>query len=159
MTIRPLLSSVTSLWPFGHRYHNKHWLWQLLHIYAPSQPCRSRFTYQQPMIFAQYCTIFQMKPFSSYFQMHLSYVQDNVHTKLQWVDPDILSPLNVNNSYALCDNIYHTVKVKRYSDRVEMNVDGGRYPVASNITGDARFNGTVYVGGTPSKERQRSYFV
>ena len=28
MTIRPLLSSVTSLWPFGHRYHNKHWLCQ-----------------------------------------------------------------------------------------------------------------------------------
>ena len=85
--------------------------------------------------------------------MHLSYILNNVHTKLEWVDPFFRSPENVNNSYALCDNIYHTVNVKRYIDHVELDVDGGSI-VASNITDSGGFTGTVYVGGIPSKEEE-----
>ena len=82
--------------------------------------------------------------------MVLSYVQNNVLTTLQWVDPLMASPENVNNSYALCDNIYHTVNVRRSSAEVEMDVDR-RNSVKSNIT-DGELNGTVYVGGIPSKD-------
>jgi hypothetical protein len=64
------------------------------------------------------------------------------------LDPAITSPENVNNSYALCDNIYHTVNVKRSSGVVEMDVDR-QYSVKSNIT-DEELLGTVYVGGIPS---------
>lgn len=88
--------------------------------------------------------------------MHVTYVQNNVRTKLEWVHPDIVSPENVNNSYALCNNIYHTVNVKRYVDRVELDVDGGGSVVSSNITDDSGFTGSVYVGGIPSKEEDSS---
>jgi hypothetical protein len=59
-------------------------------------------------------------------------------------------PESVNNSYALCDNIYHTVNVRRSSAEVEMDVDR-KNSVKSNIT-DGELNGTVYVGGIPSKD-------
>jgi hypothetical protein len=81
--------------------------------------------------------------------MVLSYVQNNVLTTLQWVDPAMTSPENVNNSYALCDNIYHTVNVRRSNAEVEMDVDR-QNSVRSNIT-NGELNGAVYVGGIPSE--------
>ena len=87
--------------------------------------------------------------------MVLSYVQNNVLTTLNWVDPAITSPENVNSSYALCDNIYHTVNVKRSNDEVEMDVDGKPF-VKKNITNE-ELNGTVYVGGIPSKFKYDLY--
>ena len=86
--------------------------------------------------------------------MHLSYILNNVHTKLEWVDPVIRSPENVNNSYALCDNIYHTVNVKRYINHVELDVDGGSI-VTSNITDSGGFTGTVYVWEYQVRKKNR----
>ena len=82
--------------------------------------------------------------------MVLSYVQNNIlTTTLRWIDPAISLPENENNSYALCNNIYHTVNVKRYNGGIEMNVDRGSR-LRANITDDG-FNATIYLGGVPSK--------
>lgn len=80
--------------------------------------------------------------------MILSYVQNNVPSILRWIDPAMTSPENVNNSYALCHNIYRTVNVRHLSNQMEMDVDRQNV-VTSNIT-NAEFKGTVYLGGIPS---------
>ncbi|XP_028399262.1 laminin subunit gamma-1-like [Dendronephthya gigantea] len=87
-------------------------------------------------------------------QMHLSYVESNNLSTLHWIDPVITSPEYVNSSYAVCDNIYHTVNVRRSNGRVEMDVDG-KGPVRTNIA-NGELSGTVYIGGVPNVLREKA---
>ena len=71
-------------------------------------------------------------------------------TSLVWTDPEITSPLKMNSSYALCDNIYHTITVTGTNGVVELMVNNKN---ATNVTDTVyEIIGAVYVGGVPSKK-------
>lgn len=83
-------------------------------------------------------------------QVIVSYIHSTLGTitLMSRTDPNITSPLKVNSSYGLCDNIYHTITITRTNGIVELIVDSKNAVNVNNT--DVEILGTVYIGGVSS---------
>lgn len=81
--------------------------------------------------------------------MHVLHVDNVVTSIVKWIDPSLKDLSNVNSSYALCNNVYHTVNVRRRNRVLELRLDRDSV-VSTNITENV-FIATVHIGGVPGK--------